>query len=83
MVMEMDNAILKIINNLSFSKSKTKWEVIGKLSEVYLKTGDQLRVDMLEGHLKKMGVNVNVTAPYEKYRAEVLELIKILVNSPQ
>jgi len=37
----VENAILKITNNLNFSKSKTKWEVIGKLSEVYLKSGNQ------------------------------------------
>lgn len=76
----MDNSILKI-DNLNFSKSKTKWEVIGKLSEVYLKTGNMLRVDAFVHQLKEHGVPVTTQEPYEKYRAEVLELIKILANS--
>jgi hypothetical protein len=78
----MDNSILKI-DNLNFGKSKTKWEVIGKLSEVYLKTGDQLRLDTFANYLKEKHVDVTKSLqPIEKYRAEVLELIKILVNSP-
>jgi hypothetical protein len=78
----MDNSILRI-DNLHFGKSKTKWEVIGKLSEVYLKTGNMLRVDGLVHQLKEQGIPVTTQEPYENYRKEVLELIKILANSPE
>jgi hypothetical protein len=79
----MENAILKIINNFSISKTKTKWEVVGKLSELYLKTGNQLRLEMYV-NLLKVGYKVDVTHsldPIEKYRTEILDLIKIVANS--
>jgi len=82
----MDNSILGSIlriDNLNFGKSKTKWEVIGKLLEVYLKSGNQLNLDMNVNLMKEHKVDVTHSLdPIEKYRAEVLELIKILVNSP-
>jgi hypothetical protein len=73
----MGNSIVNI-ENLKFSKSKTKWEVIGKLSELYL-NGNMLRVESSTNFLKEH--RVDVTNPLDKYRNEVLELIKILANS--
>ena len=73
----MGNSIVNI-ENLKFSKSKTKWEVIGKLSELYL-NDNMLRVESSTNFLKEH--RVDVTNPFDKYRNEVLELIKILANS--
>jgi len=79
----MENTILKIINNFNFNRTKTKWEVMSRLVELYLKSGNMLRVESFSSFLKEHNVDVTHSFdPIEKYRAEVLELIKILVNSP-
>jgi hypothetical protein len=82
----LENSILKIINNFNFSKSKSKWEVIGKLTELYLKTGNELNLEALHNEFTRKGAEIPIlSAEYkveEKYRAEIIELIKILINSP-
>ena len=79
----MENSILKIINNFNLNKTKTKWEVISRLVELYLKSGNILRTESFVNFLKEHKIDVTYSLdPIEKYRADVLELIKILVNSP-
>jgi hypothetical protein len=82
----VENSFLRIINNVSFSRLKNKWEVIGKLTELYLKTGSELNLEALNEQFKKGGTEIQSLSAQskveEKYRAEILELIRILVNSP-
>lgn len=81
--MDINSKIVSVMNNFSLSRTKTKWEVIGRLSELYLKSGNELRVEQLQEHLKEMGVDVTASyIPIEKHRAEILELIKILAIAP-
>jgi len=78
-----EKAIFQIINKFNFNNKKTKWEVIGRLVEIYLKSGNMLRVELFTKFLKEHGINVTYSLdPIDKYRIEVLELIKILVASP-
>ena len=82
----LENYLLKIINNFSFSKSKSKWEVVGKLVELYLKSGNDLHLEGLIKQLKAQGAHMptadSISKVEENYRAEILELIKIIVNGP-
>ena len=74
---------MKIINNFNFNQTKTKWEVISRLVELYLKSGNMLRVESFVNFLKEHKVDITHSLdPIEEYRAEILELIKILVVSP-
>lgn len=77
---------MNLINNLSFSKSKNKWEVIGKLTELYLKTEPELNLESLNNQFKKQGAEVTGLSEdikvQNKYRSEILELIRMLSNSP-
>jgi hypothetical protein len=82
----MENALLKIITNVNFSKTKNKWEIIGKLTEVYLHT---IYLLQLETSAEPLGntehrrvISEDEIKAQQKYCSEVLELIKILVNSP-
>jgi hypothetical protein len=79
---EIEASFAKFVNNFNLSKPKTKWEVISQLSELYLKTGILIREISLTNELKEKG-NLTPTnlAPYEKYRTEILDLIKILSSS--
>ena len=76
--MATQKGIVQLINNFNLHNAKTKWEVIGKLVELYLNS-NMLRVEQDTNFLKEH--HVDVTNPFEKYRAEILELIKILANS--
>lgn len=74
--------MIKLVNNFKLDKTKTKWEIIGKLIELYLKTGNQLRVDSTIHELNTMGIKASSNTPWKRYRTEILELTKLLVNSP-
>jgi hypothetical protein len=80
----MDNSVLKI-ENLSFSKSKNKWEIVGKLTEVYLNTIYLLQLETSEEPIGKTGhkrvISEEEIKAQQKYGSEILELIKIIVNS--
>ena len=84
--MEKPFVNMNLINNLSFSKSKNKWEVIGKLTELYLKTEPELNLESLNNQFKKQGAEVTGLSEdikvQNKYRSEILELIRMLSNSP-
>ena len=81
--MDINSKIVSVMNNFSLNRTKTKWEVIGRLSELYLKSGNELRVEQLQEHLKEIGVDVTTSnLPIEKHRAEILDLIKILASAP-
>jgi hypothetical protein len=81
----MENSIVKSTVNLKFSKAKTKWEVISRVTEIYLQT---IRIiSLLEeddaesekfGHKKTCSEEIKRN---QKYASEILALIKILVNS--
>jgi hypothetical protein len=77
--MATQQGIVQLINNFNLHNAKTKWEVIGKLVELYLNS-NILKVESSANFLKEH--HMDVTNPFEKYRAEVLELIKVLVTSP-
>jgi hypothetical protein len=70
-----------IINNFSLNKAKTKWEVLGQLSDQYLKTGRLIREVKLRNTLAGETRTPTNVEPYEKYRTDLLELIKVLANS--
>jgi hypothetical protein len=78
--MNLETSLLKIINNLNLNKTKSKWEIISTLSQLYVETAYHIRFNSITNEMT--GTNKSSIEPYEKYKTEILELIKILVNSP-
>jgi hypothetical protein len=81
-----ENNLIKIdakIEGLGLRKSKNKWEVIGKTTELYLESIYIVQEISLNNKLsEKNNLTITPIEPYEKKCAQILEVIKTLANSP-